>query len=91
MDEQVWQGRVVKVDGNRIYINAGSSMNIGNDMVFTVYSKGEELIDPDTGLSLGSALSRSGTIRVTQVAEKFSIGQVIEGSGFRRGDIIKMQ
>jgi len=91
MDEQVWQGRVVKADGNRIYINAGSSMNIGNDMVFTVYSKGEELIDPDTGLSLGSALTRSGTIRVTQVAEKFSIGQIIEGSGFKRGDIIKMQ
>jgi len=91
MEEQVWQGRVVKVSGNKIYINAGSTMNIGTDMVFTVFSKGEELIDPDTGLSLGSMLSRSGTIRVIQVAEKFSVGQVVEGSGFKRGDIIKMQ
>lgn len=91
MEQQAWQGMVVKVDGNKVYINAGYNMNIGNDMMFTVFSKGEELIDPETGLSLGSALTRSGTIRVVQVAEKFSIAQTVEGSGFKRGDIIKMQ
>jgi hypothetical protein len=91
MEDQIWQGRVVKVDGSRVYINAGSNMNISNDMVFTVFSKGEELIDPETGLSLGSALTRSGTVRVVQVAEKFSVAQTLEGSGFKRGDVIKMQ
>lgn len=91
MEEQVWQGRIVKVDGSKVYINAGTNMNINNDMVFTVFSKGEELIDPETGLSLGSALTRSGTIRVTQISEKFSVAQTIEGSGFKRGDVIKMQ
>ena len=82
---------VVKADGNRITINAGYNMNISIDSVFTVYSKGEELIDPATGLSLGSALSRSGTVRVTQVADKFSVADAIEGSGFKRGDIVKLQ
>jgi curli biogenesis system outer membrane secretion channel CsgG len=91
MEEQVWQGQVVKVDGKNVYINAGYNMNISNDMVFSVFSKGEELIDPGTGLSLGSALTRSGTVRVVQVDEKFSIAQAIEGSGFKRGDIIRMQ
>jgi curli biogenesis system outer membrane secretion channel CsgG len=91
MEDQAWQGRVVKVDGGKIYINAGSNMNISNDMVFTVYAKGEELIDPDTGLSLGSTMSRSGTVRVIQVADKFSVAQTIEGSGFKTGDILKMQ
>ena len=66
-------------------------MNIGSDMVFTVYSKGEDLIDPASGLSLGSAITRAGTVRVVQVSDKFSIAETIEGSGFKRGDIVKLQ
>lgn len=91
MNDQPWQGRVVKAEGGRIYINAGYNMNISMDSVFTVYSKGEELIDPASGLSLGSALSRSGTVRITQVSDKFSIANAIEGSGFKRGDVVKLQ
>ena len=91
MEDQVWQGRIVKAEGNSVYINAGYNMNIGMDSVFTVFSKGEELIDPATGLSLGSALTRSGTVRVTQVSDKFSVATVIEGSGFKRGDVVKLQ
>jgi curli biogenesis system outer membrane secretion channel CsgG len=91
MEDQPWQGSVVKVEGNQIYINAGYNMNISPDAVFTVFSKGEELIDPTTGLSLGSALKRSGTVRVSQVSDKFSVAVVIEGSGFKRGDVVKLQ
>ncbi len=91
MEGQPWEGRIVKVDGANVYINAGSNMNIDGSMIFTVYAKGEELIDPHTGLSLGSTISRSGTIQVVQVADKFSIARILEGSGFKRGDIIKMQ
>ncbi|MBN2720560.1 MAG: hypothetical protein JXR72_05605 [Proteobacteria bacterium] len=91
MEEQAWQGRVVKVEGASVYINAGSNMNISEDMVLSVFSRGEELIDPDTGLSLGTTISRSGTIRIVQVAEKFSIARIMEGAGFQRGDIVKMQ
>jgi len=91
MEDQPWQGRIVKAESSQIYINAGYNMNMGTDSVFTVYSKGDELIDPATGLSLGSALTRSGTVRVTQVSDKFSIAEIIEGSGFKRGDIVKMQ
>ncbi|MDF1526380.1 MAG: CsgG/HfaB family protein [bacterium] len=91
MEDQPWQGMVVKAEGNQIYINAGYNMNIQMDSVFTVYSKGEDLIDPGSGLSLGSALSRSGTVRVTQVSDKFSIASSIEGSGFKRGDVVKLQ
>lgn len=91
MEDQPWQGMVVTAEGNRVTINAGYNMNISMDSVFSVYSKGEELIDPATGLSLGSALTRAGTIRVTQVSDKFSVADVIEGSGFKRGDVVKLQ
>jgi curli biogenesis system outer membrane secretion channel CsgG len=91
MEDQPWQGSVVKAEANQIYINGGYNMGIDTGMVFTVYSKGEELIDPATGLSLGSALTRAGTVRVTQVTEKFSIAEIIEGSGFKRNDVVKLQ
>ncbi|UCF32040.1 MAG: hypothetical protein JSV26_06490 [bacterium] len=86
-----WEGRVVKVEGNKVYVNAGYNMNISEGTFLTLYSKGEDLIDPATGLSLGSSLTKAGTIRIIQVSDKFSVAEVVEGSGFKRGDILKIQ
>lgn len=91
MESRPWEGRVVKVEGNRLYVNGGANMNLTGGSLFTVYAKGEDLIDPDTGLSLGSALNRSGIVRLVQVEEKFSIAEIVEGTGFKRGDVLKMQ
>ncbi len=91
MENRPWQGRVVKVVGQKLYVNGGANMGISSGTFFTVFSRGEELIDPDTGMSLGSAITRIGTVRVNQVSEKFSVAETIEGSGFKRGDILKMQ
>ena len=91
MDDYPWQGNVVKAEPGKVFINGGHNMGISMDSVFTVYSRGEELIDPTTGLSLGSALTRTGTIRVSHVSDKFSIADIIEGSGFKRGDVVKLQ
>ena len=50
-------------------------------------SKGEELIDPETGISLGSSDSEVGSVRVNQVQEKFSIADVVSMNGtVKRGD-----
>ena len=54
MDRVPWQGKIVDVKGDTIYINAGVDSNIRAGDEFIVYKKGEELIDPDTGISLGS-------------------------------------
>ena len=91
MEMLPWEARVVKVDGGSVYVNAGYNMNVSEGMLLNVYSKGEDLIDPATGLSLGSSLKRAGTIRLVQISEKFSVAETIEGSGFKRGDVLKMQ
>ena len=41
-----------------MYIKPGSNAGVKAGDVFQIYSKGEELVDPDTGLSLGSDTSR---------------------------------
>ena len=52
-----------------------------------VLRKGEELIDPETGISLGSEDAVIGSATVSQVQEKFSIAS-LEGSTpqVERGD-----
>ncbi len=72
-------GRVVKVEGTKVWINLGANagLNVGDE--FEVYRQGEELIDPDTGLSLGAEEEKVGKIVVTEVKDKYSIGTVQSG------------
>ena len=84
-----WQSSIVKVEKNLVYISGGCDVNMSTGNTYTVYSVGEELIDPATGLSLGSEQSQIGRIEVTSVEEKFSKAKILEGSGFKYGDVVK--
>ena len=79
-------GRVIKADGNKVWVNIGKDVVSSGD-VLRVKSKGEELIDPDTGISLGSADTEIGTVRVSQAEEKFSVAEFVSITGpVKRGD-----
>ena len=75
-----WKGRVVLVKGNKVYINAGRKAGVQVGDEFFVYKEGEPLIDPDTGMELGSELEKVAKIRVKDVKDKYAIAQVVEGS-----------
>ena len=84
-----YQGRVIKVSGSDIYLSASGSTGAAVDNVFTVYSKGEELVDPDTGEILGSEETKIGEVKIFEVQEKFSKAKVMSGSNIKAGNIIK--
>lgn len=89
-----WEGKIVLVKGNTVIINAGAEAGIQVGDIFYVYSKGEELIDPDTGLSLGSLDSKIGTIEVTNTTignGKASQCVIKEGAGFEKGNAVRFQ
>lgn len=79
-------GKIVKVSGNTVYVNIGEdALNVGDTL--TVKAVGEELVDPETGISLGAMESEVGKLRVGKTAEKFSIATVVSKNGqFGRGD-----
>jgi len=83
------EGSIVKADPAQIYTNLGSdSVSVGERL--QVMKKGEELIDPETGISLGGSMTSMGEIEVTQVQEKFSIARPVSLSGTPdRGDPVK--
>ena len=87
-----WQAKVIIMKDGKVYINSGSADGVDVGETFTVFRKGEALIDPDTGLNLGSVDTEAGSIKVidNSVGEgKASICTVVSGSGFQKGDIVK--
>ena len=65
--------RIIKVDGNRAYINVGSSSGVKVGDKFTIIERGEELVDPATGMKLGAVEKQIGTGVVAEVQERFAI------------------
>lgn len=91
LKDRPWRGSVVKVDGGKVYINAGREEGMEPQTRLTVLSKGEELIDPETGLSLGAVLEAIGSLMVTAVDESYSTASVLEGcQGLEAGDRVQL-
>jgi curli biogenesis system outer membrane secretion channel CsgG len=91
MKKVPWSGKIVKVEGASVVINAGSSTGLRLGDTLVVYAKGEDLIDPDTGLKLGSEETRVGKVKIlADMAEgKASKCELIEGQAGQRGDIVR--
>ena len=69
-------GRVVKADGDRVWINLGrGSVSVGDTLEVT--SAGESLVDPETGLDLGVLEETVGTVQVSRVEDRFSIAEAL--------------
>ena len=88
-----WQAKVITMNGGKVYINSGAEAGVEVGEVFSVYRPGQELVDPDTGLSLGAVEEKVGMIKVLDNSSvgngKAAICEVVEGSGFQKGDIVK--
>ncbi len=89
-----WQAKVVTEKNGQVFINVGSTSGIRPGDNFYVYRKGEDLVDPDTGLSLGSIDSKIGEIKVVNAdlgEGKAAQCSIVSGSGFQRGDFVRME
>jgi TolB-like protein len=63
---------------NEILVNQGGIRVRENDL-FDVYAPGREIRDPDTGVPMEVDGSKVGTIEITNVLPKYSVGRMIEG------------
>jgi hypothetical protein len=72
--------RIAAVEGERVIINQGGQ-HITDGTVLEVVSEGREVIDPDTGESLGLTERVIATLAVERVAANISYASV------RRGDV----
>lgn len=92
LEDLPWEGAVMKVEGKKIVVNAGTNVGLKAGMTLKLLAKGEEMIDPDTNESLGFDSSEIGEIRIVSVAERFATCEVVSGgTGAKRGDVVRLE
>ncbi len=87
-----WTGRILKVNADgSVLLKPGSQGNVKEGMEFEVYQEGEDIIDPDTGNSMGHEETKIGSIKVTEdmLSGKAAKAKVLAGSGIKAGDVVK--
>ena len=87
-----WSGKILRIntDGT-LLLKPGSEGNVKSGMEFEVWRKGEEIKDPDTGLSLGAEEEKVGKVKVKEdmLQGKACKATVLEGKDFKVGDIVR--
>lgn len=86
----VYPAKVIAVTDNQVTINRGQGSGIAPNQVWEVFALGNEMIDPDTGVSLGHEEVKVGEIQITDVLPNFSKAIIYgENHGIDRGAIVR--
>ena len=88
--ESIFPIRVVDIFNDEIYLNYGDSiLSVGDRL--RVIQEGREIIDQDTGLSLGSRQKVLGEIEIVSADSNLSIAKITkEDTEFTVGSVAKM-
>lgn len=81
--------RVLAIAGNQITINRGDRSGIKVGETYQVFALGEEMIDPDTGESLGANEISVGAVKINRINPKFSNATIIENYGIEKKHILR--
>lgn len=92
LDKISWEGRIAKISGGRVYVNAGraSGLNIGD--ILKVMTPGEDIYDPLTGAYMGRSQGQpKGTLEVIDfLGTDGAVSSVHSGGGFFEGDSVQL-
>jgi len=91
MKSQRWSGRVMDVRGDHIYINAGTRLGLVTDVPLDVFRADATLTDPETGRRMGSPDKLIGSVVIDAVKEQYSVAKILNGSGLKRGDVVRLK
>lgn len=82
--------RVLAMDGPTVMIRAGEKSKLAPGTKLGVYRPGQDLIDPETGRSLGKREKLIGEIAlISHTNDRVSEAKVSSGTGFQAGDIVR--
>jgi len=85
----LYPAKIVGQTGKLVLFNRGDGFDIEKGDVWVVYAQGEEMVDPDTGESLGSVEAEVGKIRVVEVLPKVTRAEVIEDYGIEKLQVVR--
>ena len=81
MEETPLGGSVIKAtDSGQVIVNRGSEFGIDVGQTMTMAKEGKDMIDPDSGASLGKEQGKTiGHLKVAKVLDKVSYCDVVDG------------
>lgn len=81
--------KIIALTGKQVTINRGDGTGVSEGQEWEVFALGEEMIDPDTGESLGSSEVMVGLVSIQRVTPRFSTAIVAEDYGIVKGAIAR--
>jgi hypothetical protein len=87
-----WIGRVARIIGNKIYINAGRSSGIQISDILKVMTEGQDVYDPETGALIGVSKGEvKGTVEVIDYfGPDGAIAILHSGGSVQEGDFVQL-
>lgn len=87
-----WMGRVAKIIGTRIYINAGRTSGINLGDILKVITEGQEIYDPESGAMIGMSQGEvKGTLEVVDFfGQDGAICNLHSGGSVTEGDFVQL-
>ena len=76
--KEIFPIKVVHVNETQVYMNAGVSQKVNVGDQYAIYRKGQVIIDPDSGLTLGYEQIQCGMVQVERVQPRMSIARILD-------------
>ena len=92
VDKMIWEGRVAKINGTKVYVNAGQLAGLATGDILRVFTPGDEIFDPVTGAQLGRGQGQlKGTLEVKEfVGTDGAMTLLHTGGNMKEGDIVQL-
>lgn len=92
LEKLSWEGRIAKVSGTHVYVNAGRATGLGIGDILKVLTVGEEIYDPATGAYMGRARGQpKGTLEVVDyLGTDGAVAVVHSGGNFGENDVVQL-
>lgn len=92
VEKMTWQGRVAKITGEKIYINAGQASGLVGGDILKVLTPGDDIYDPVTGAYLGRTEGQlKGTVEVADfLGDDGAMAVIHTGGNFSEGDVVRL-
>jgi hypothetical protein len=92
IDKMTWEGKIAKIAGGKVYLNAGRASGLIGGDILRVIAPGDEIYDPNSGAYLGRSPGQvKGTLEITDfIGTDGAIASVHTGGNFKEGDHVQL-
>jgi len=81
---------IAAISESDFYINRGLDGGLSKGTVFDIMREGEEMFDPDTGISFGKVEQKIAQVSVADIEASRSKVHLISGTEVKTGDILRL-